>query len=69
LSFVSVDLCRLDNDDDRHLVVRYDRARGENQLMRQYAANATKTSDWVWWIVDDALPDPFKVVGLVAPLL
>lgn len=41
----------------------------ENQLMRKYATNATKTSDWVSWIVDDALPDLFKVLSIMAPLL
>jgi hypothetical protein len=41
----------------------------ENQLMRKYAANATKTSDWVSWIVDDALPDLFKVISIAVPLL
>jgi len=41
----------------------------ENQLMRKYAANATKTSEWVSWIVNDALPDLFKILSIAAPLL
>jgi serine/threonine-protein kinase len=41
----------------------------ENQLMHKYAANAAKTSDWVSWLVDDALPDLFKLVSIASPLL
>ena len=41
----------------------------ENQLMHKYAANTSKTSDWVSWIIDDALPAVIKVAQVVLPLL
>jgi len=41
----------------------------ENQLMRKYAANAGMTSEWVSWLVDDALPMLIKVAKVVLPLL
>jgi hypothetical protein len=41
----------------------------ENQLVRKYAANASKSAEWVSWIIDDALPDLVKVAKIVIPLL
>lgn len=41
----------------------------ENQLTRKYAANFGMTSDWMSWLVDDALPNLIKVAKVVLPLL
>lgn len=41
----------------------------ENQLMRKFAANASKSTAWVSWVVDDMLPVMIKVAKVVIPIL
>lgn len=41
----------------------------ENQLMRKFAANASKSTAWVSWVIDDMLPVLIKVAKVVIPIL